>query len=101
MSSRFSRLAAHSAKCARTIGLFLACGLMAHAGTEKALAAQPAAAPAEAARQLKIPFAPPTGRELAYDVTITKSGARTNLGIAVGTTAPAGPAVGDLWVDTN
>ena len=31
----------------------------------------------------------------------TKSGARTNLGIAVGTTAPAGPAVGDLWVDTN
>jgi len=31
----------------------------------------------------------------------TKSGARTNLGISVGTTAPAGPAVGDLWVDTN
>jgi hypothetical protein len=79
MSSRFSRSVAHSAKCARTIGLFLACGLMAHAGTEKALAAQPAAAPAEAARQLKIPFAPPTGRELAYDVTITKSGARTGV----------------------
>lgn len=31
----------------------------------------------------------------------TKSGARTNLGISVGTTAPASPAVGDLWVDTN
>lgn len=31
----------------------------------------------------------------------TKAGARTNLGIAVGTTAPASPAVGDLWVDTN
>jgi hypothetical protein len=31
----------------------------------------------------------------------TKSGARTNLGISIGTTAPASPAVGDLWVDTN
>ena len=31
----------------------------------------------------------------------TKSGARTNLGISVGTTAPASPAVNDLWVDTN
>ena len=31
----------------------------------------------------------------------TKSGARANLGISVGTTAPVGPAVGDLWVDTN
>ena len=31
----------------------------------------------------------------------TRSGARTNLGISVGTTAPASPAVGDLWVDTN
>lgn len=31
----------------------------------------------------------------------TKAGARTNLGIAVGTTAPASPTVGDLWVDTN
>lgn len=31
----------------------------------------------------------------------TKSGARGNLGITVGTTAPGSPAVGDLWVDTN
>ena len=31
----------------------------------------------------------------------TKAGARGNLGITVGTTAPGSPAVGDLWVDTN
>ena len=31
----------------------------------------------------------------------TKSGARTNLGISVRTTAPGSPATGDLWEDTN
>ena len=31
----------------------------------------------------------------------TKAGARGNLGITVGTTAPGSPAVGDIWVDTN
>lgn len=31
----------------------------------------------------------------------TKAGARANLGITVGTTAPASPATNDLWVDTN
>jgi hypothetical protein len=31
----------------------------------------------------------------------TKAGARGNLGITVGTTAPASPATNDLWVDTN
>lgn len=31
----------------------------------------------------------------------TKAGARGNLGLTVGTTAPVSPATNDLWVDTN
>lgn len=37
----------------------------------------------------------------AYKTTLDNLGTAASLDIAVGTTAPSSPAVGDLWVDTN